>query len=113
MPRFIRIGFSVPSTEKLCIDTVANSGWYTQKISRSVSSFSSGMATTGYRRWAFPSWSVVTFLGDRKSTRLNSSHLGISYAVFCLKKNNPYTQPATEIRRYQTLDRHCRPPDHR
>src|SRR5262245_63345940 len=26
------------------------------------------------------------FCGDRKSTRLNSSHLGISYAVFCLKK---------------------------
>src|SRR5256885_10610579 len=25
---------------------------------------------------------------DRKSTRLNSSHLVISYAVFCLKKNN-------------------------
>src|SRR5262245_16749066 len=25
---------------------------------------------------------------DRKSTRLNSSHLGISYAVFCLKKQN-------------------------
>src|ERR1035438_10823305 len=25
-------------------------------------------------------------LPDRKSTRLNSSHLGISYAVFCLKK---------------------------
>src|SRR5471030_3359824 len=27
-------------------------------------------------------------LPDRKSTRLNSSHLGISYAVFCLKKKN-------------------------
>src|ERR1039458_7606646 len=26
---------------------------------------------------------------DRKSTRLNSSHLGISYAVFCLKKTPP------------------------
>src|SRR5438045_4739164 len=26
---------------------------------------------------------------DRKSTRLNSSHLGISYAVFCLKNNTP------------------------
>src|ERR1039458_510865 len=26
--------------------------------------------------------------GDRKSTRLNSSHLGISYAVFCLKKTS-------------------------
>src|SRR5437870_8384286 len=25
---------------------------------------------------------------DRKSTRLNSSHVAISYAVFCLKKNN-------------------------
>src|SRR5262245_65222710 len=25
---------------------------------------------------------------DRKSTRLNSSHLGISYAVFCLKQKN-------------------------
>src|SRR5438045_9455926 len=31
---------------------------------------------------------VVATVGpaDRKSTRLNSSHLGISYAVFCLKK---------------------------
>src|SRR5262245_65154348 len=29
---------------------------------------------------------------DRKSTRLNSSHLGISYAVFCLKKKNHNTQ---------------------
>src|SRR5437899_8662077 len=28
----------------------------------------------------------VALPGDRKSTRLNSSHLGISYAVFCLKK---------------------------
>src|SRR5256885_10531981 len=28
------------------------------------------------------------FLLDRKSTRLNSSHLVISYAVFCLKKKN-------------------------
>src|SRR3712207_7518784 len=26
--------------------------------------------------------------GDRKSTRLNSSHANISYAVFCLKKNH-------------------------
>src|SRR3989454_6137935 len=28
--------------------------------------------------------------GDRKSTRLNSSHLVISYAVFCLKKKKKY-----------------------
>src|SRR5690606_41846340 len=32
-------------------------------------------------------YSVVLFL-DRKSTRLNSSHVKISYAVFCLKKKN-------------------------
>src|SRR5699024_11785192 len=29
---------------------------------------------------------------DRKSTRLNSSHVSISYAVFCLKKKNTATQ---------------------
>src|SRR3712207_7533102 len=33
---------------------------------------------------------------DRKSTRLNSSHANISYAVFCLKKkNNTDSQPGT------------------
>src|SRR5262245_64255664 len=31
---------------------------------------------------------------DRKSTRLNSSHLGISYAVFCLKKKKLKTKYA-------------------
>src|SRR5699024_6110848 len=30
----------------------------------------------------------VDSVGDRKSTRLNSSHVSISYAVFCLKKKN-------------------------
>src|SRR5256885_7804590 len=32
---------------------------------------------------------VVSQARDRKSTRLNSSHLVISYAVFCLKKKKP------------------------
>src|SRR5690625_6103484 len=33
---------------------------------------------------------IIVLLGllDRKSTRLNSSHVAISYAVFCLKKKN-------------------------
>src|SRR3712207_7025935 len=31
---------------------------------------------------------VVWIVRDRKSTRLNSSHANISYAVFCLKKKN-------------------------
>src|SRR5258705_1364046 len=33
---------------------------------------------------------------DRKSTRLNSSHLGISYAVFCLKKTKHTSVQATQ-----------------
>src|SRR5258707_4300119 len=33
-------------------------------------------------------------IGDRKSTRLNSSHANISYAVFCLKKKNISTKDA-------------------
>src|SRR5689334_24523429 len=33
-------------------------------------------------------FAVVAALADRKSTRLNSSHSSISYAVFCLKKKN-------------------------
>src|ERR1039458_10672750 len=34
---------------------------------------------------------------DRKSTRLNSSHLGISYAVFCLKKITKSEEHTSEI----------------
>src|SRR6202041_1130508 len=35
--------------------------------------------------------------GDRKSTRLNSSHPSISYAVFCLKKRNPLVSAGWHI----------------
>src|SRR5260221_8784914 len=39
-----------------------------------------------------PTWTAPT---DRKSTRLNSSHTVISYAVFCLKKKkNDYNKPS-------------------
>src|SRR5207249_8858100 len=39
---------------------------------------------------------------DRKSTRLNSSHVSISYAVFCLKKNRIYdTLSISEIDAYK------------
>src|SRR3712207_7615352 len=39
-------------------------------------------------RCATPSPTPTPTASDRKSTRLNSSHANISYAVFCLKKNN-------------------------
>src|SRR5947209_15000503 len=38
---------------------------------------------------------------DRKSTRLNSSHANISYAVFCLKKKNK------QLDHYLSTDDHC------
>src|SRR5438445_7883616 len=37
--------------------------------------------------------------GDRKSTRLNSSHANISYAVFCLKKKKKGKHSATSMSR--------------
>src|SRR5437870_8929720 len=45
---------------------------------------------------------------DRKSTRLNSSHVAISYAVFCLKKKNSHRlrERATQVK--QTPKRHKR-----
>src|SRR5256885_12249494 len=47
---------------------------------------------------------------DRKSTRLNSSHLVISYAVFCLKKKKYtwYTPHGTA--QHQVSRRHCTAP---
>src|SRR5262245_62573380 len=38
---------------------------------------------------------------DRKSTRLNSSHLGISYAVFCLKKKKNRNSDSKRVVRSQ------------
>src|SRR2546421_1963564 len=42
-------------------------------------------------------------IGDRKSTRLNSSHDQISYAVFCLKKKNSRTQDPAKSPKEGTL----------
>src|SRR2546430_12483673 len=46
---------------------------------------------------------------DRKSTRLNSSHSQISYAVFCLKKKKQNVSRQTALTSRRALDRHrCR-----
>src|SRR5438874_4730506 len=42
---------------------------------------------------------ILAVQGDRKSTRLNSSHVEISYAVFCLKKKN--SRPGGSLMRPQ------------
>src|SRR5699024_11736438 len=41
-------------------------------------------------------------LSDRKSTRLNSSHVSISYAVFCLKKKKKHTTSASSTTLHNT-----------
>src|SRR2546430_8120551 len=48
---------------------------------------------------------------DRKSTRLNSSHSQISYAVFCLKKKKINTSTLAQTHRY-SHPRHPLPPSH-
>src|SRR5699024_11498703 len=57
-------------------------------------------------RWNSIRWKILaeftSTVGDRKSTRLNSSHVSISYAVFCLNKKNWMTS----IRINNSLD-HC------
>src|SRR5256885_12190490 len=49
--------------------------------------FHSASTVSSLYSWMLPS--------DRKSTRLNSSHLVISYAVFCLKKKNKELRSST------------------
>src|SRR5256885_11538019 len=51
----------------------------------------------GYHPFPAPSANI-----DRKSTRLNSSHLVISYAVFCLKKKNKEKNERYRIKHYVT-----------
>src|SRR5947199_2935701 len=51
-----------------------------------------------YRRAGLP-------LRDRKSTRLNSSHLGISYALFCLKKEKSPDAPRQAVGRHRPTRR--------
>src|SRR3989442_11918276 len=44
---------------------------------------------------------------DRKSTRLNSSHVRISYAVFCLKKKKKH-ENNINVRRWIAVNRECK-----
>src|SRR5215208_5356242 len=46
---------------------------------------------------------------DRKSTRLNSSHVAISYAVFCLKKKRPNLRERRAKAEYKNTHVHFRP----
>src|SRR5256885_7157335 len=75
------------------------------RSSRTRATSSEALPRRGFSTRADGASSSAPFCGascisDRKSTRLNSSHLVISYAVFCLKKKN---QGRSE---HQVTDRH-------
>src|SRR3712207_8242570 len=64
----------------------------------------SAAARLALKSGAPASWSAMkaaahepSLMADRKSTRLNSSHANISYAVFCLQKNKSTTPLATSL----------------
>src|SRR2546426_7660810 len=62
-----------------------------ERLGRPRRSKKSGTTSTGCPWWRY-STGAVPGRQDRKSTRLNSSHLVISYAVFCLKKKKNNAQ---------------------
>src|SRR5436190_17204335 len=63
---------------------------------RSNHSAAAPMSSSGVA-WAIAVIRIGSFLLDRKSTRLNSSHTVISYAVFCLKKKKIDTNPTLHV----------------
>src|ERR1039458_10705700 len=87
-------------------------GWFSEEAVRAscsscfrtdgvcAKSFVRNFSATG--RLSFKSSPLYTT--DRKSTRLNSSHLGISYAVFCLKQKKKHKQsPLPQVFQKDTL----------
>src|SRR5256885_5106142 len=61
---------------------------YFSRAGYSVTTAADGLAGVDAAIKTRPDVVVLDLMLDRKSTRLNSSHLVISYAVFCLKKKN-------------------------
>src|SRR5476649_2967999 len=81
---------------------------YTLSLHDALPILHAGIADNGRRRHG----SAQTHMQDRKSTRLNSSHTVISYAVLCLKKKNknkklPYNTGLSETnpRHRETVER--------
>src|SRR3712207_6992324 len=58
-----------------------------------------GIKDVGGRLIVMPHADLEVIRRDRKSTRLNSSHANISYAVFCLKINNNFYRLCVHIER--------------
>src|SRR5260221_818105 len=75
----------IPRTSRLNIFLQAEDGIRNHCVTGVQSVLFRSQAEDGIRR-SLCDWSSDVCSSDRKSTRLNSSHTVISYAVFCLKK---------------------------
>src|SRR5687768_18230988 len=75
---FICVGRAAGKCDLLPIGRDLRRGQYTEPIGKPV--------YTSVNKIQFIDLIIILFTKDRKSTRLNSSHGYISYAVFCLKK---------------------------
>src|SRR2546426_4386641 len=74
----------------LCIEWAGVQPWASGKVGLN------GISYYGINQWHVASLQpphLAAMCIDRKSTRLNSSHLVISYAVFCLKKKKKKNTP--------------------
>src|SRR3712207_8235386 len=78
---------------------------YVTEPFRSVDFQLQGMTQTGETSYGTAEEWMLVMKRDRKSTRLNSSHANISYAVFCLKKKK-YKIDTTTLHSLQDIVQH-------
>src|SRR5258708_31752009 len=71
-----------PAFRPLPVGAIRPAGWLERQLRIQADGLS------GHLDQFWPDVGQSQWFGDRKSTRLNSSHQIISYAVFCLKKKN-------------------------
>src|SRR6476620_11739895 len=82
----------LPTFHSLSVDfffnDTATTEIYTLSLHDALPICGGSRSSTPRRRWGRRAHAPRASATDRKSTRLNSSHANISYAVFCLKKKN-------------------------
>src|SRR5437870_7780328 len=87
--RFVaRITYESPWHVRDFLDEPAHTPDFLQHLSSSEATFRTTKVESAdiYAKKVLLQYALVRKCRDRKSTRLNSSHVAISYAVFCLKK---------------------------
>src|SRR3712207_9007938 len=80
--------FRSPALRRQCVLPVEVGGDREDRLLKKRAQEALQAATAGPGRSRQPAHNRLHDHRDRKSTRLNSSHANISYAVFCLKKKN-------------------------